>query len=54
MAHKRILLSVGDDSGDLHAANLMRAMRELEPGVRFAGFGMAHMAGEGLEPLGEE
>lgn len=51
MPHRRVLFSVGDDSGDLHAANLMRAMRRLEPEVRFAGFGMERMAEAGLEPL---
>jgi len=54
MPQRRILFSVGDDSGDLHAANLMRAMRETEPGVRFAGFGMARMAEAGLESLGAD
>ena len=53
MAHERILLSVGDDSGDLHAANLMRAIRAVEPDVRFVGFGMERMAQAGLEPLEE-
>jgi lipid-A-disaccharide synthase len=51
MAAKRILFSVGDDSGDLHAANLMRELRRLEPGVRFVGLGMERMLAEGLEPL---
>ncbi|MHC4788229.1 MAG: lipid-A-disaccharide synthase [Planctomycetota bacterium] len=48
---KRVLLSVGDDSGDLHAANLMRAMRDLDGGLRFVGFGMAKMAEAGLEAI---
>jgi lipid-A-disaccharide synthase len=51
MPPKRILLSVGDDSGDLHAANLMREVRRLEPDVRFVGLGMERTAAEGLEPL---
>ena len=51
MPQKRILLSVGDDSGDLHAANLMREVRRLEPEVRFLGFGMERMAEAGLESL---
>ena len=48
MAHTRVLMSVGDDSGDLHAANLMRALRALRPDVRFVGFGMSRMAEAGL------
>ncbi len=51
MPPARILLSVGDDSGDLHAANLMRAMQDLEPGLEFIGFGMERMVRAGLEPL---
>ncbi|KPK62456.1 MAG: hypothetical protein AMK73_06080 [Planctomycetes bacterium SM23_32] len=54
MAPRRILLSVGDESGDLHAANLMRAIRAQAPEAEFAGFGMARMAEAGLEPLAEE
>ena len=54
MAEKLILLSVGDDSGDLHAANLMAALRRLEPEVRFVGLGMERMRRAGLEPLGDE
>jgi len=53
MAEKRILLSVGDDSADLHAAHLMRAMREREPELRFLGFGMERMKAAGLEALEE-
>jgi len=51
MGQRRILLSAGDASGDLHAANLMRAMRQVEPGLSFVGFGMDRMATAGLEPL---
>jgi len=51
VSRRRILLSVGDDSGDLHAANLMRAMRQLDPELVFVGFGMSRMVEAGLEPL---
>ncbi len=51
MASKRILLSVGDDSGDLHAAHLMRAMREAGPDLQFCGFGMERMVAAGMKPL---
>ncbi|MFO8006543.1 MAG: hypothetical protein R6V05_02285 [Candidatus Brocadiia bacterium] len=53
MATRTVLLSVGDDSGDLHAANLMRAMQQRRPDLRFVGFGMERMQGAGLEPLDE-
>jgi lipid-A-disaccharide synthase len=51
MDDREIFFSVGDDSGDLHAANLMEAMRKLEPALRFSGIGMDRMARAGLEPL---
>jgi len=51
MAEKTIFLSVGDHSGDLHASNLMRAVRALDGEVSFTGFGMGRMAEAGLEPL---
>ena len=49
-----IFLSAGDDSGDLHAANVMRSIRETRPKVRFTGLGMDRMAEAGLEPLAED
>jgi len=51
MARKTIFLSVGDDSGDLHAANMMRAVREMDSDVDFVGSGMRRMEAAGLEPL---
>ena len=56
MARKTtIFMSAGDDSGDLHASNLMRAMRSLGAEAEFIGFGMQRMKEAGLRPLeGEE
>jgi lipid-A-disaccharide synthase len=51
MGDTTILISVGDDSGDLHASHLMRAIRRRRPGVRFVGHGMERMLAEGLELL---
>jgi lipid-A-disaccharide synthase len=51
MGGSKIFLSVGDESGDLHASNLMRAVRALEPSVVFTGFGMRRMVQAGLEQL---
>jgi lipid-A-disaccharide synthase len=51
MAEKTIFFSVGDDSGDLHAASMMREVRRLEPAVSFVGFGMERMREEGLSVL---
>ena len=44
-----IFLSAGDESGDLHAANLMRAIRELNPHVGFTGIGLRRMRAGGLD-----
>lgn len=39
-----IFFSVGEPSGDLHAANLIRAIRERSPDARFVGYGGPKMA----------
>lgn len=46
---KQFFFSVGEPSGDLHAAKLIHAMRELDPELRFRGFGGAQMAGAGFD-----
>ena len=35
----RIFISAGEPSGDLHAANLIRALRERRPDAEFVGYG---------------
>lgn len=42
-------LVVGEESGDLHASNLIRELKTLSPGARFAGIGGDKMIAEGLE-----
>lgn len=54
MPETRVLMSVGDESGDLHAANLMRALRAVRPDVQFVGYGMSRMAELGLETIATE
>src|SRR3954468_877609 len=44
----RIFLSAGEPSGDLHAANLVHALRRRRPDATFAGFGGPKMAGAGV------
>ena len=44
-----IFFSVGEPSGDLHAANLMRAIRTRQPSARFVGYGGPEMAKVGCE-----
>jgi lipid-A-disaccharide synthase len=48
----RILICAGEVSGDMHAAALMRALRERLPGpLEFRGFGGDAMRAEGAELL---
>jgi len=47
----RVFISAGEPSGDLHGANLARALRERLPGVELVGFGGPRMAAAGVELL---
>ena len=47
----RIFISAGEPSGDLHAANLIKSLRERCPGGHFVGFGGPKMAEAGAEVL---
>lgn len=44
----RIFFVAGESSGDLHGANLLRALRDVEPGVRCEGLGGRRMAEAGM------
>ncbi len=44
-----LLIVAGETSGDLHGANLARALRRLDPGIRLAGAGGARMREAGVE-----
>ena len=52
----RLMLVAGEESGDAHAAALVRALREAGTGARFEFFGSAGaaMAREGVEPVVRE
>lgn len=43
----RYFISAGEPSGDLHAANLIRSLRAVDPQARFTGFGGERMAQAG-------
>ena len=45
----QILIVAGEASGDLHGANLTRALRELDPAVRVVGVGGAAMKAAGVQ-----
>jgi lipid-A-disaccharide synthase len=52
----RLFVSAGEPSGDLHAANLARALRRQCPGLELSGFGGERLAAAGcplLYPLAE-
>ena len=46
---QRLFFSVGEPSGDLHAANLIRAIQQISPSTRFRGLGGCRMIQAGLE-----
>src|SRR6516164_9834277 len=39
----RLFVSAGEPSGDLHGANLLRALQDLQPAVECHGFGGEHL-----------
>jgi lipid-A-disaccharide synthase len=47
----RIFISAGEPSGDLHGANLVRALQAQQPGVDCVGFGGPHMEAAGCRLL---
>lgn len=47
----RLFISAGEPSGDLHAANLVHALRERMPEAEFVGFGGPHLQGTGARVL---
>lgn len=48
---QRILLVAGEASGDLHAADLLRALRQQRPDVQVFGIGGPHLREVGMETL---
>lgn len=48
---KRVLIIAGESSGDMHGAALMRSMKNIDPGIEFAGIGGSRMIAEGLTAL---
>ncbi|MFP4026317.1 MAG: lipid-A-disaccharide synthase [Candidatus Brocadiia bacterium] len=51
MSDRCIFFSAGDESGDMHAANLMHALRERLPNAKFAGMGMSRMETAGMKTV---
>ena len=46
---KRIFFIAGESSGDMHGANLIRALRTADPDIRCSGLGGVRMAEAGME-----
>jgi lipid-A-disaccharide synthase len=51
LGNKRIFISAGEASGDLHGANLIRELLKLAPGAELHGLGRQRMAEAGLNCL---
>ena len=51
MAHKKIVLIAGEDSGDLHGAELIKALKNMNTNYEFFGIGGEKMINQGLEPI---
>ena len=49
MSRKRILLTVAEVSGDLHAANLVRAIKKIDTDIEFVGIGGEKMRQAGVD-----
>lgn len=49
----RILIVTGEASGDLHGANLAKALKACDPQVSLAGIGGRAMEAAGVEPVGK-
>ena len=45
----KLYIIAGEDSGDLHAGNLIKALQKMQPDMEFRGVGGDHMAGQGME-----
>lgn len=47
--NRKALIVTGEDSGDLHGANLIAASRQIDPSLEFFGVGGKRMASQGCE-----
>ena len=48
---KHIIFIAGEASGDMRAAGLARALKELSPSIRLSGIGGEYMSKQGLNAL---
>ena len=50
---KKIMIVAGEQSGDLHGSNLVRAMHRIDPDLRFYGIGGRKMREAGVELIAD-
>ena len=51
MVHKKIVIIAGEDSGDLHGAQLIKALKQSNETYEFYGIGGEKMIKQGLTPI---
>jgi lipid-A-disaccharide synthase len=51
MTKKKVMIVTGEASGDMHGANLIKAMRVIQPGLSVCGMGGEALIAQGMEPL---
>lgn len=51
MGKGKIYISAGEESGDLHGAGLLRALKKIDAGLVFAGMGGDRMAAAGMDVI---
>lgn len=51
MPDKHVVLVAGEASGDMHAANLVRELKKLQPGLHYSGMGGDNLRREGVSVL---
>jgi lipid-A-disaccharide synthase len=51
MSHTTVMVVAGEASGDLHAANLIKALKDLDPQIHYIGMGSMHLRAAGVELL---
>ncbi len=50
---KHLVIIAGEASGDLHAASLVRSLKQQHPHLQFSGIGGQHMQAEGVELISD-
>ena len=50
----RLFILTGDYSGDMHAANVVKALRALQPDIELAAVGGKHLQAEGIPLISDQ